>query len=223
MPIVNYKLQTYEYFKHFHAGIDQGELLDYGCNYGTFLNSNNCKLDYCRYTGIDVDSEAIDHGRILFPQATFVHYNAHNFVYNPGGQQDNRYDFGKKFHTVISYSVLTHTSKDDFFQTIEWLYSLLHNGGKLLITYLNVEHTPTLEFFTRKRIADYGSCDKIHTESFCYLVDNRIETSLRNSNHLLLFFNNKYLTKQLSQYNFLLLDAPRHIPTCFQSCMVISK
>lgn len=222
---INYIIDTFNYFKQLHPGIDElhKTILDYGCNYGTFLDSGHSKLLSSVYTGIDVDLDAITDGKHMFPEATFIHSNQYNLVYNPKGEV-NRPVLSHNYDTIISYSVLTHTTVEDFFATIQWLYDHLNDDGKLLVTYLNVEHGPTKNFFHQKRVRDFGSCDNISTSNFIYLIDNKTSIVAKECQFLLLFFNNLYLSNTLSSlgYNFTLHD---NIPAagCFQSCIVIDK
>ena len=223
MGKITYKIDTYRYFKYFYPDIDNKCLLDYGSNYGLFLDSSNGLFNQELYTGIDVDKEAIEEGIKLFSKAKFVHYDAYNVIYNPIGIPNHRPIFDHKFDVIISYSVVTHTTLDDFISTIDWLVSLLQDKGKLLITYLNIDHDMTKHVFTSKRIQNYGYCDEITAQDYCYLIDNKLTKEAKEGKYFLLWFKNEYLKSILKDYNYQLFDAPLDIKNCFQSCIVISK
>lgn len=222
MKSVIYK-DTYKYFKVFCPSLDNKILLDYGCNYGTFLDSSNGRFHQNLYTGIDVDKVAIDEGKNRFPKAKFIHYDAYNIAYNSTGKISSLPQFGHGFDIIISYSVLTHTIIEDFLQTIDRLVNLLNQDGKLLITYLNADHKISKNFFRQKRTRDFGYCDEIQTSDYCYLIDNKISKEPQVSKFFLLWFNNDYLRSILHNYNMKLFDAPAYIPSCFQSCLIITK
>ena len=223
MPSLQYKKDTYKYFKTFNPDIDNGLLLDYGCNYGTFLESSNGAFNQTQYTGIDVDAQAVNHGRQMFPDAQFIHYNGYNAMYNPSGENKSQLTFNSKFQNVISYSVLTHTSITDMMETIEWLYGLTKPGGTLMLTFLNVDDPTTNNFFTQKRISRYGSCDPITTDTYTYLINNKLSKNIQPASHVLLFFKIEYLKECLSKYDVEIYDAPPNINGCFQSCIIIYK
>lgn len=219
---IDYFKDTFTYFKTLCSDISNKTLLDFGCNYGSFLESSNGAFDQTMYTGIDVDNAALLSGKKMFPQATFIHSDQHNHMYNHGGDS-SRPDIGC-FDNIISYSVFTHTTLHDFVANLDWLYTKLHVGGKIMCTYLNVDHSSTVRYFYNKRIKDFGSCDTISTDTFTYLIDNKISMSETNSNFFLLFLNNSFLSSLLAEkgYCFRLVD---DIPArnCFQSCIVIDK
>lgn len=222
---VDYKIDTFRYFKFLHPGINDSDktILDYGCNYGTFLDSEQSRILSSQYTGIDVDSSALDVGKTMFPSATFIHSNYYNCLYNPTGVNTQPI-LSKHYDSIISYSVLTHTTIDDFIIVIDWLYQHLNSGGKMLISYLNADHAPTVNYFRSKRISEYGYCDSVSTSNFAYMIDNRISPFVRDCQLFLLFLNKDYLANLLQKngYTFTLHD---NIPVngCFQSCIVIDK
>lgn len=222
MSKCDYK-ETFEYFRRFNPDIIQGTVLDYGSNYGTFLDSSRGQFPEENYTGIDVDTDALDEGLNRFPKAKFIWYNGYNPVYNPDGTEETC-DFVQQYDTIISYSVFTHTSQEDMCNKIEWLYSCLNPGGTILATWLDVDSKVSTDFFYKKRIRDYGSCDLIETSDYTYLLDNRCSKTMEsNIKFLLTFYKKEYLQNLLKDYQPLLVDAFPDIPSCFQSCIIIKK
>lgn len=223
MPKLNYFKDTFQYFKRFKNSISEGTVLDYGSNYGTFLDSSKGKFPEENYTGIDVDNEALDAGRLQFPKAKFIWYNGYNPIYNSSGIEE-KFDFNQQFDTIISYSVFTHTSKEDMCNKIDWLYLYLKPGGSILATWLDVDTDIPVNYFFNKRVKDYGYCEKIETDDYIYLLDNKCSKVIKpNIKLLLAFYNKTYLKKIMSKYNPFLFNAFPDIPTCFQSCMIIVK
>lgn len=220
---IDYFSDTFTYFRTLCTDIaDNKSLLDFGCNYGSFLESSERRFDEKLYTGIDVDIDALSIGREMFPNATFIHSNQHNYMYNNNGSTIMP-EVGK-FDNIVSYSVFTHTTLNDFMSNLEWLYTKLNVGGKLMCTYLNIEHAPTVNYFYNKRVNDFGHCDRITTETFIYLLDNKVSTTEMNCNFFLSFFQNSYLESLLRErkYSFKLYDNI-NAKNCFQSCIVIEK
>jgi SAM-dependent methyltransferase len=224
MPKINYHKNTFNYFKTLHPEILNGTVLDYGSNYGTFLDSSNNVFPEKNYTGIDIDETAISEGKKLFPDATFILYNGFNHVYNPQGIYGNRPTLvHNQYDTIISYSVLTHTSVEDMVETIEWLYSKLKPSGKMLLTWLDVDDTITTNFFYNKRIKDMGYCDIIKTNDYAYLNNNELSKIAESKSWLLLFFKKEYLSTMLQSYKHTLVSAPKNALGCIQSCIIIEK
>lgn len=223
MAKLDYYKDTFKYFKRLHPSITQGSVLDYGSNYGTFLDSSQGQFPEENYTGIDVDKEALDEGLKLFPKAKFIWYDGYNPVYNPNGTEET-YNFEKQYDTIISYSVFTHTSKEDMCNKIEWLYNYLKPGGTMLSTWLDIDSKPSTNFFYKKRIQEYGSCDLIETSDYTYLLDNKCSKTIEfDIKFLLSFYKKDYLQNLLKDYQPLLVNAFSDIPSCFQSCIIIRK
>jgi SAM-dependent methyltransferase len=222
MSTCDYK-ETFEYFRRLKPNIMQGSVLDYGSNYGTFLHSSRGQFPEENYTGIDVDIEALDKGLNRFPKAKFIWYNGYNPVYNPDGNVES-IDFEQQYDTIISYSVFTHTSQEDMCNKIGWLYTHLKPGGTILASWLDVDSKVSTDFFYKKRIKDYGSCDLIETSDYTYLSDNRCSKTIEpNIKFLLAFYKKEYLLNLLKDYQPLLANASPDIPSCFQSSMIIRK
>jgi SAM-dependent methyltransferase len=223
MPKVDYK-NTFDYFEEINSSPVRESVLDYGCNYGTFLDSSKGRLKQEEYTGIDIDKSALEDGEKMFPNATFIHYDRFNVCYNHTGRKNIWPDIKDKFKFIVSYSVLTHTDKDDMLDTIEWLYSCLINKGKMFITYISKNNSRAKHFFYSKRVNEYNYCDIIDIEDYAYLIDNKITTEKKLGKYFVSFYDELYLKKLLSDYD-ITFHRNREIKflNCFQDCFVIEK
>ncbi len=219
---VEYK-DTFKYFSSLHPTISNGTVLDYGSNYGTFLASSELKFPYEKYVGIDVDKSAIDLGQDTFPTAKFIHYNTFNYMYNSTGDLDVPLPVTESYDTIISYSVFTHTTEKDMLSRIAELHRLLAPGGKLMFTYLNIGVKPIVDYFTKKRIKDFGFCDPIETQTMLYLVGATVKQEPENDKMLLSFYNTDYLLSLLSNYQSTAHSCPKNCYNCIQDCIIITK
>jgi hypothetical protein len=223
---LEYSKDTYKYFSTLNPDITQGKILDYGSNWGTFLASADDKILHKNYLGVDVDKDSLVAGRNSFPDATFIDSEYYNCMYNSSGSliRPKTELFGP-YKTVISYSVLTHTTVDDFWSTVEWLYLQLEVGGKLMITWLDVDDLVTRTYFYTKRIKEFGTCDTIKTDSYLYLADNlKVDNCPESVKYFLLFFKRSYLEQELrKRYNKISLHSSLGTKNCFQSCLVIER
>jgi SAM-dependent methyltransferase len=222
MPKVEYFINSYKYFCQLNQGPIIGSVLDYGCNYGMFLDSSANSFAETMYTGIDIDLEALQVGQKMFSNAKFIHYNKHNFMYNPKGNKNIWPKINEQFDCIISYSVITHTTKEDMLDAISWLYTKLKLGKKMFITWLDQENKIALDYFYQKRVRDFGSCDNIQTEDYVYLIDNKT-SKLPNDGMFLSFYKKEYLASLLIDYDFTLEKSPNSSGGCFQDCIIIKK
>lgn len=219
---VDYK-DTFKYFSSIHPGISNGTILDYGSNSGTFLKSAGPNIAENNYTGIDVDKSAVIAGQQLFPTAKFIHYDTFNHMYNPTGVTNSPLPIFKKYDTIISYSVFTHTTEEDMLYRIDELYSLLSPTGTLMFTYLNTASKVVCNYFSNKRIQNFGFCDNIVTTTKLYLVDATIQLEPEEGKMLATFYNTEYLKSILSKYKTVSYDCPDGCYNCIQDCIVIKK
>ena len=220
--IIPYVLNSYNFFKNLEPNIDKGSILDYGSNWGLFLETSLGQIDHGLYTGIDVDLESIEHGRRRFPRANFVHYDAYNCMYNPNGQKQLALPVTGIFDNIISYSVFTHTTEQDFLDRVKDLYSLLSKNGKMLISYCDIEDRYTTNFFYNKRLRNFRSCDRFDTSrNVTYLVDNKILDQPQDDKLLLTLYRTDYLSQIFKEYDVSFhksIDQQN-----FQNCMIIKK
>lgn len=223
MPKVDYFINTFDYFNKINGRPINGSVLDYGCNYGTFLDSSQGKFDQKDYIGLDIDQSALEEGIRMFPDATFIHYDKFNLCYNKTGIKNIWPNLGKKFNYIISYSVITHTDKEDMLDTIEWLYNLLDRNGKLLISYLSSDNNVAKRFFYNKRVKEFNQCDSILIKDFGYLVDNVLTKEKQIAKYFLSFYKDQYLEMLLAKYKPFLYRNNLFEEGCMQDCVVIKK
>ena len=101
---IKYDKDTYSYFSKLNSDINHGKILDYGCNWGTFLSSSKNNIDPTNYVGVDVDLSSLSFGRNQFPDARFITSNYYNLMYNGQGKMErpSTIDYGP-YNTIISY------------------------------------------------------------------------------------------------------------------------
>jgi SAM-dependent methyltransferase len=92
----------------------QHEVLDFGCGCRFAEAIVNRQIPIKSYVGIDLDKEMIDFlsSNITEPRLSFVHFDARNPSYNPGGEPisaDTALPIGdRKFDVICMFSVITH-------------------------------------------------------------------------------------------------------------------
>lgn len=220
---IEYFKDTFTYFSTMKSSLRNGTILDYGCNYGSFLESSNKKFKNENYTGIDVDIDALKVGKKLFPGAKFIHYDGFNPMYNPDGKSDKPI-LNKKYDNIISYSVLTHTTEEDMIESLKWLYEYLNPGGSILASILTLDNKIATKFFYNKRVFMYGSCDDIVGNNVVYLEKNKIVETPCGGEMLLSFYDREYLKKiLLTHFQNVNIFNSRGGSGCFQNCIVINK
>lgn len=106
-------------WEHVPAGSDAH--LDFGCYEGVFLDSLRAK-GVRRLVGVDASSEAVERGRIRFPQIELVHMTQTIPVPFPNGA----------FSSVSLMDVIEHV--DDQVGLLRELHRVLRSDGILIIT-----------------------------------------------------------------------------------------
>ncbi len=158
------------------------KVLDWGGNIGSLLTSSEGEIKQENYTCVDVSSEAVEHGKIEYPYARWIHWNAFNPVYNPEGTDKTFETNLGKYDIIFSHSVFTHTSVEDFFTANENLKKHINVNGVICHTYLSTTRSKFFleNYMYSKRVKDYGECysyscfDDI--EDYCYLINNAAPT-----------------------------------------------
>lgn len=111
-------------------------ILDFGGNVGTFLESAGDRVDQERYWCVDLNRAVVEQGRLTWPRAHFVHFNRYGPQYNPDGIRHLAVpDCGVRFDFILAFSVFTHV---DLFEMLELAHSLramLAEGGVLAFTF----------------------------------------------------------------------------------------
>jgi len=220
---IKHKEQVFAYFQMLHPEITNGTVLDYGSGYGKFLYTSDGEFPQENYTAVDVSKDALAEGEKFFPRANFVHYDGFNLVYNRTGIPDCRPILQDRYYdTIISYSALpVCTTIEDSLEKINWLYDLLRPGGKMLLSWLDVDNQMITDYFYKKRTKDYGSCDTIETDDYIYLCDNKLSKNSECTRQILLFFKEAYLSSLIGYKHS--LAPPNPSLGCNQSCIIIEK
>ena len=206
-----------------HPEITNGTVLDFGSGYGKFLYTSNGNFPQENYTAVDAHKESVKEGKKFFSNATFVHYNALNLAYNPTGVTDRRPMLKHRYYdTIVSYNALPVViAIEDSLETINWLFNILRPGGKMLLTWLDVDDQILTDHYHKKRTKDYGSCDTIETDDYVYLCDNKTSKIAKFERQFLTFFKEKYLSSLIGyKHSF----APaRPDLGCNCRCIIIEK
>lgn len=187
-------------------------LLDFGGNRGNLLHFSGGKINEHNYTSIDVSKSSIELGQIEFSNATFVHYDRWNSMYNHFGKKTLEFpDVDKNQDYIFSFSVFTHTDFKEFEQTLQWMSTF--NYKRMAHSLLDLRCEGTVRWFYNKRVQNYGSCVDItkYVEDpdvhILYLYDNdkivinQEEEPSTNSNNFLVFYDCDWLKERLSEFN----------------------
>lgn len=216
--IINYKKQTYQYFKTIDKEITEKSLLDYGCNIGSFLETRDIDYNMSLYTGLDVLKEALEQAKILYPEANFIHFDDYNAMYNPKGIKNSILQLDKSFDNIIAYSVFTHTTVEEMQYRIDNLMQYCIN--KLYFSFCDINDIQTTNFFYQKRIKQFGSCDRIRSDDKFYLVDNRQSEHAIDNKLFLSFYTKNFLKSLFTKY--LIEFKNPNISSNFQTCAILS-
>ncbi len=198
---INESKHVFELLVDIVNNIEEKNILDFGGNKGNLLHISNGKIKQKNYTCIDVNLEAINKGKEDFPQATFLHWNKFNPVYNHSGNKNEPLlTIGKKFDIALAYSVITHTDWQEFKLYIEYLKQ---HSNNVIVSFIDINNKEMKAFFYNKRCKDYGSCvdfKNINNDYF-YLIDNK--TIIKNTkiykekcNHFINFHSKNFLLSQ---------------------------
>lgn len=132
--LIHYFIPVYHITRETIPDVAERRVLDFGCNYGIFLETSEGSFPVENYTGVDICEDAIDMGRKMFPDAKFIHYDGFNPEYNPGGK-DFLPDLDGEYDLILVNSVFTHTSKEEMLSIVDTLYPYLAKGGKMMISW----------------------------------------------------------------------------------------
>jgi SAM-dependent methyltransferase len=126
-----------------HLGLDDlgsTELLDFGCGVKFTQALINHSLPIKKYVGVDVDREMIDFLRetVQDPRFEYFHIDAHNELYNPGGEvlsEDAKLPIdGRAFDVICLFSVFTHLAPHDYATLLKLLRRYVKPDGRLFYT-----------------------------------------------------------------------------------------
>lgn len=116
------------------------KLLDFGC--GVKLVQGLHELDYqlCKYTGVDVYREMIEHLRsqVIDPRFEFAALDFHNAMYNKAGRPmtaDERLPIADdRFDVITMFSVITHMAPADTAATLSILRGYAADDARLVFS-----------------------------------------------------------------------------------------
>lgn len=122
------------------ADLGSTSVLDVGCGTkftAAFLNNG---VPIKRYVGVDTDADVIAHlsSQVDDPRLSFHHLDAHNDLYNTGGQP--LASFGglpvgeERFDVISLFSVFTHLAPHDYTAMLELLRPHVAPEGKLIFS-----------------------------------------------------------------------------------------
>jgi SAM-dependent methyltransferase len=114
------------------------KVLDFGGNVGTFLAAAGDNVEHEDYWCVDLNPAVVEHGRLAYPRAHFVHYDRYSSQYNPRGVRNLPIpDCGVRFDFVLAFSVFTHTDRREMIELVGSLRRMLVPGGVLAFTFLD--------------------------------------------------------------------------------------
>ena len=194
------------YFYRIFNDIANNSVLDFGGNQGNLLHFVE-EIDESKYTCIDVNLSSLESGAKEFPKAKWIHYNKYNWAYHHEGNFNEPFPVVPKHDYVYAYSVFSHTSLDDFYQSLKYFISRANK--KVAVSFLSTDDYPVINWFYEKRIKDYGTCIDIRdyvTSDYnsVYFMDNNIQVfnqevyGKHDVRFFLALYNKKYLIEYLA-------------------------
>lgn len=138
--LVSTRLTQFSYFDEQldHPDWKGRKILDFGGNIGTFLAGAGDHVDHEDYWCIDINPAVVEHGRLTYPRAHFVHFNRYSPQYNPFGKRNQPLpDGGVKFDRILAFSVFTHLDKKEMVESVAELRRMLAPGGVLAFTFFD--------------------------------------------------------------------------------------
>jgi hypothetical protein len=140
MTFFSTRLGQFTYFSlQLKAPVWSGKnVLDFGGNIGKILEDPNSTIDHERYWCMDVVKEAIEQGRLAYPQSHWILYDRYCFSFNPHGVPYLPIpDLQQTFDYIVAFSVFTNTTETDMLQMVEQLEGMLADNGALAFTFID--------------------------------------------------------------------------------------
>jgi hypothetical protein len=117
------------------------KVLDFGGNIGNLLRDPRSTVDAENYWCLDVDREALEHGKASYPKSHWIFYDRYCFFFNPSGRQNLRLpELGQLFDYIVAYSVFTNTTQTDMLELVKQLEARLARNGALAFTFIDPQH-----------------------------------------------------------------------------------
>jgi SAM-dependent methyltransferase len=133
-----------------HVGVpDLGDLevLDFGCGIRFTQAFVNRSVPIGHYVGVDVSRDVIAflQANVSDHRFEFLHLDAHNDLYNPGGQPLSSLTVpeieGRRFDLICLFSVFTHLAPADYVAMLQLLRRFVKPDGRLFFTLFVNERT----------------------------------------------------------------------------------
>ena len=144
------------------------KILDYGGNHGNLVKDG---LNEKNYTCLDCYAPVLEEAKEEHPDATWVHYDRKNQVYNPAGKEFIPFPFeDKSFDIVFSYSLHTHCSYEDFLFDISEMKRVSRRFATSILD------KSVFDFLKMKRQMDYNEVHELwddpdSTETYRYYIN----------------------------------------------------
>lgn len=205
------QIDTFERAEEFIKDWEDKKILDYGGNIGSLLTNSRGLIHSKNYSCIDVSLEAIDHGKKIYPDATWIHYDRYNPAFNKEskliGLGAPNFNHNEKYDIIFSHSVFTHTSIEEWIYMYEKLKKNLNPSGIMCHTYIDFEwNNEMIEKLYQKRIRQYGStCRLDNFFDYCYFVNNNTFTQdfpIDDKKHVVSYYKREYLKKTFPECYF---------------------
>lgn len=186
---------VYDFFTQYGVNFKDRSVLDYGCDWGRLLTQYKTPVQDYQYTGFDIRKDIIELNRNKFNNQHWIYQNLHNPAYNPSGNETLKLEC--KYDLIVSFSIFTHTSYEEFNNAITYFYDKLNAGGELFLTFLAKNNNVVLDKLYHKRVVKFGGCDTfIDTDTFYYVVNNKLTLEFPEKCNLILsIYNNDMISK----------------------------
>lgn len=163
---------------------EPGTLLDIGGNAGNLLHYGNPNIK--KYTCIDVSKKAVTMGKLMYPDANFIHHDRLNYMYNPTGLPDADFPEVESHDFVFIHSVFPCTDFNDMLYTLS--NSLKVAKTRIVFSVFSNKNTTMLETFYNRfcereiqrpdlwpnKTSDFRRWVKLNNHIF-YLINNDLE------------------------------------------------
>lgn len=121
------------------------KIVDFGGNVGGFLVGAGNRVDHDDYWCLDLNRDVVERGRRNFQRAHFLHYNRYSSQYNANGIRNLPVpELGLKFDIILSFSVFTHTHRNEMLELVGQLRDQLAPEGVFAFTFCDPSYDRSL-------------------------------------------------------------------------------